>query len=232
MPRTRRNHLWRLRARRLVTGVALAAYLAVVIGLPVPAAPVKDRRQPFPCQDHPCGCRTAEECWRHCCCFSPEQRLAWAQERGIEPPPYAEEPAAGGWHTARLRDQAGLQTGSCPTCDSRAPQGGNGSTVPASTPRGAYHQKAGCCGKPLSDLQAKNPHHPSRPGLGWQCGVAALHCQGLSPLWVAASAVLPPPRVITWSPDWTCTGGLSEADTVAWVVPFIPPTPPPRCRCL
>ena len=31
--------------------------------IPVPAAVHKDASQPFPCQNHPCGCRTAEQCW-------------------------------------------------------------------------------------------------------------------------------------------------------------------------
>ena len=41
---------------------------------------------PFPCQGHRCGCVSAEQCWGHCCCFTPEQRLAWAAaNRSIRP---------------------------------------------------------------------------------------------------------------------------------------------------
>jgi hypothetical protein len=44
----------------------------------------KDRTQPFPCQDRPCGCRTAEQCKKKCCCFSHEQKLAWAERHGVD----------------------------------------------------------------------------------------------------------------------------------------------------
>ncbi|QDT66545.1 hypothetical protein [Calycomorphotria hydatis] len=40
----------------------------------------------FPCQSHNCGCRTAGQCWNKCCCYTPQQRLAWARVNGIEPP--------------------------------------------------------------------------------------------------------------------------------------------------
>jgi hypothetical protein len=88
----RRNNFWAPLGRRLCAGVVLVTYLAVASGVPLPLGSDKDRSQPFPCQDHPCGCRSAEECWRHCCCFTPEEKLAWARSRGIEPPAYAERP--------------------------------------------------------------------------------------------------------------------------------------------
>ncbi|MBW3598507.1 MAG: hypothetical protein KY475_14700, partial [Planctomycetes bacterium] len=43
--------------------------------------------RPFPCQAHQCGCSSAEQCWTDCCCFSLEERLAWAARHGVEPPP-------------------------------------------------------------------------------------------------------------------------------------------------
>ena len=42
--------------------------------------------RPYPCQGHQCGCRSAEECWSHCCCFTPSQRLAWAAANRVDPP--------------------------------------------------------------------------------------------------------------------------------------------------
>src|SRR5947209_7307476 len=42
----------------------------------------KDRSQPFPCMDRPCGCQSADECWHHCCCTTLDERLAWAHEHG------------------------------------------------------------------------------------------------------------------------------------------------------
>lgn len=46
----------------------------------------KDRSTPFPCQNRPCGCRTAEQCWKKCCCFTNAQKVAWANQQGIRPP--------------------------------------------------------------------------------------------------------------------------------------------------
>src|SRR5437016_1785557 len=100
---TWRTHYWRRWTRRITAGLALAAYLVATIGFPIPAPAGKDRSAPFPCQDHACGCRSAEQCWQHCCCFSHAEKLAWAQTNGVEPPSYAEQPVEEGWHTVRLR---------------------------------------------------------------------------------------------------------------------------------
>jgi hypothetical protein len=81
-------------SRRLTALVALAAYLAAALGPPISAFPIaKDLSQPFPCQAHACGCRSAEECWAHCCCFTPEQRWTWAEQHDVTPPAYAQRPA-------------------------------------------------------------------------------------------------------------------------------------------
>ncbi len=77
---------WPRIARRLMAGVSLAAFLVVAIGIPLPARRMKDLTRPFPCQDHLCGCTSAEECWSHCCCYTHEEHLAWAREHHVEPP--------------------------------------------------------------------------------------------------------------------------------------------------
>lgn len=77
----------------------LAGYALVASGLPLPlggdhgprSAPaekrlaVKDRSRPFPCQDKPCGCATAEQCFSNCCCNTPAETLAWARAHGVDP---------------------------------------------------------------------------------------------------------------------------------------------------
>src|SRR5438132_7984698 len=111
MSRRRRSKLGRRSRGRLTAGFVLVIYLITSAGfIPMPVfASKKASGQPFPCQDHACGCATAEECWRHCCCFSAEERWSWAQEHGVQPPDYAERPAAKSWSTARLRDQGEQQ---------------------------------------------------------------------------------------------------------------------------
>lgn len=36
----------------------------------------------------------ADQCWQGCCCFSHEEKLAWAAEHGIAVPALASQPAA------------------------------------------------------------------------------------------------------------------------------------------
>jgi hypothetical protein len=86
-----RKSTWRRWARRVGVVVALAAYLVAAVGFPVPAA-AKGNGVPFPCMNNPCGCQSAEQCWRGCCCLTVEERWAWAREHNVEPPPYAERP--------------------------------------------------------------------------------------------------------------------------------------------
>jgi len=45
----------------------------------------KDRSTPFPCQDKPCGCNSAKQCFSSCCCHTPKELLAWARANGLEP---------------------------------------------------------------------------------------------------------------------------------------------------
>ena len=93
MALTSQKKLWRRLAGRLWAGLALVSFIVTGIGIPLPAADVKDHSVPFPCQDHACGCPSAEQCWRHCCCFSAAERWAWAKAHHVEPPAYAEQPA-------------------------------------------------------------------------------------------------------------------------------------------
>ena len=88
----------RLRRFRVTAWLAIAGYVLIASGLPLPfgiVAPrdnaattsrlaAKDRSQPFPCMDKPCGCATAEQCFKNCCCHTPTERLAWAKAHRVE----------------------------------------------------------------------------------------------------------------------------------------------------
>ena len=71
--------------------------LSVLLGIcamlfPLPIAPIpqtspeKDSARPFPCQNRPCGCRSAEQCWKKCCCFNNAQKIAWAKAQKVKVP--------------------------------------------------------------------------------------------------------------------------------------------------
>src|ERR1700722_3615938 len=137
--------------RRFAAALALFAYLAAALGYPLPAsfANHKDRSQPFPCQDHACGCQSAEQCWSGCCCFTPEERWAWAESHHVEPPAYAEKPSPKGWRTVRLRDREAATDATC-SCCAHEP----------STPRTCCTKdtsgtpNASCCGREKSEQRS------------------------------------------------------------------------------
>jgi hypothetical protein len=223
-----RKGFWRRSARRVGVVVALVAYLAAAVGFPVPAASDKGDGVPFPCMNHPCGCRSAEQCWRGCCCLTVEERWDWAREHNVEPPSYAERPPASkkpvptespspkGWQTARLRDQAAGHTSAAHSCSDCVQQA---------------EAKRRVAAKPLPCCSAKET--PSQPGsldgLHWVGGSAALGCRGISTLWIASGAVTPPPAVLSWLPFAPPAEWLSPASDNPLGLSLIPPDPPPRC---
>ena len=80
----------RLRAclRHLVALTVVAALTACTLGIPLPLQVSKLVSEPFPCMNCPCGCKTAEKCWRDCCCHTHAEKLAWARDNGVTPPAY------------------------------------------------------------------------------------------------------------------------------------------------
>jgi hypothetical protein len=224
MARLRRNDSWRPLHRRITACVALVCYLATAVGFPVPNLPAKDRSQPFPCQDHPCGCQSAEQCWRHCCCFSPEERHAWAEAHHIQPPSYAEQPTANGWHTARLRDRE--ESHACTHCQGRSTS--QVGLPPADKGSCANCGDAGSCRSQDSGPGRESAQPKPACRIPWVLGVAGLRCQGISTIWISLGAVLAPPAPLEWSESLPPIGWLSQRDASS--VPFVlrPPVPPPR----
>lgn len=115
----------------VVCGLCCAVLLATV-GVPLPVRVAKDRSTPFPCQDRPCGCASAERCWKSCCCFTNEQKVAWANKQGVKLPDYvlvAAQKEAAPAKAARACCQRGG------ACESKA-------TTPKSEPSAAIEPKA------------------------------------------------------------------------------------------
>lgn len=75
--------------RRLTACVSLLVYAWIALGVPVPLVSTAKRAvERFPCESSRCGCSTAEQCWRSCCCHPLDQRLAWAKRHGVQPPKF------------------------------------------------------------------------------------------------------------------------------------------------
>lgn len=201
---------WSLLPRRACALVSLLAYLAVTIGLPLPGRSGKDHSVPFPCQDNPCGCQTAEECWRHCCCNTPEQRLAWARAHGVTPPNYAVLKPGQGWDTRQPTKPTQPKCALCAVADA------------AQTERTA----AGCCSK--QDQVTKPASEDKAKPWRWQLGSASFKCRGMSLFWLQGGSGSLPPPVLTWLPSFPLVDCLLDGSTQPLRLPLIPPTPPPR----
>jgi hypothetical protein len=214
--RRRKKFLRRLR-HRLWVAVSLLAYLAASLGFPLPA-PARHHKadgQPFPCQDNPCGCQTAEQCWTHCCCLTPEQHWEWARQHHVEPPPYATRPASEGWRNTprRVREAAAAPETTCAGCAECAA-------------RPCCEGQGDCCQKTAEP--AKDVPPPDEGKFRWALGVSALRCQGYASLWVGGGAVLPAPPRPAWAPGLLPVAWALPTDLVAPRVFTAPPTPPPR----
>jgi hypothetical protein len=185
--------------------LALVGHTVGALGCPMPARSPRGAGQPYPCQNRPCGCGSAEECWKgDCCCFTLEQKLAWAVEIGVEPPGHvrtlvdarkATRPLPCQQGCCRPPDQAG-----CPEC--------------------APEASGGCCQK-----------KPAAEGVEvrWVAGVLAQKCRGEGPSGLfqfdpSLVSDLAPMTIL--APEWArlvCPRpGRANSQS------HRPPTPPPR----
>jgi hypothetical protein len=106
-------------AQRILCVLVLVAVCAASLPVPVPvvASLYKDRSIPFPCQDHPCGCRNALQCWTSCGCMSMAEKLNWAEARGITPPSFVD---------AKANTKSACCSSKTKSCCSKAPSTGGG----------------------------------------------------------------------------------------------------------
>jgi hypothetical protein len=178
--------------------------------VPLPTFANKRGSVPFPCQHHACGCQTADQCWKSCCCYSSTEKLAWAHEHGVAPPPELTTEVAESALSAVRSTRDGSPKG---CCSEHADHG-----------HGAEHEPHddGCC-----DQAAVDAHQPGG-GMGLVIGPLARQCRGMVDLWCLAGAVEPPPAAVDWQFDWVLVGWLAPS---AWRIHSndpAPPVPPPK----
>jgi hypothetical protein len=190
--------------RRIVATTALISYLFSAIGVPVPLPATPTKSGPaFFCQNRPCGCTSASDCWDHCCCSTPEERLAWSRANGVEPPA-GFVVKAGGWNQARKRD-----------CErDQADPGSNDC----------------CCGKKASRCCDKDSTRSS-DRLTWVAGITARKCRGDDSVWLTTGVAPVPVSATIWQPNWLCLGVLCSVDDQISLLPSSPAEPPPRRAC-
>jgi hypothetical protein len=148
--------------------VACMAVAVCSIGVPLPAFSVKHAAEPYPCEHCACGCVDAETCWRHCCCYTNAEKLAWAKRNGVTPPMFVvaaakRERCCAGQHAANDGESGACHAATChrPCCARRAKT---------------------ACGEESPPTVARK----SRDQLVWM--VSALRCRGLS----MSVSMLPP----------------------------------------
>lgn len=207
--RVRRRHF----VRRLVAGSCLVAHLALAIGFPLTARPVvAGRSKPYPCQHHQCGCHSADQCWRSCCCMTMQQKLAWARKHGVTPPDFVLAAAQ-------------------PEADQTRPAGCC-ATLPQVSHRTPLSKPAcgSCCAQSSSGgaLDEGEPTTRQESAVHWVLGVRAQRCRGLTAVWLAAGAALlsmPTGAPADLSPPlWWCPVIQLDRSALAWP----PEAPPPR----
>ena len=104
---------------RSIVACLLSAIGLLAFGIPISIPVEKDIRQRFPCEAKPCGCDSAAKCWEKCCCHTDEQKIAWAEKNGVEPPSFLVERVANR-KISVSKAVASAQTTSKPTCCSSA----------------------------------------------------------------------------------------------------------------
>lgn len=197
-----------------ITATAAVAFLAAAIGVPLPSGARKDRSVAFPCMYRSCGCHDAAGCKDHCCCFSNEEKLAWAAEHQVDPTPFAH---------ASLPSEDGLPRPSCDNCDAIA-------LVSCATrcdlTASASHQPAESSGASCCETKSNPSSSPAKTV--WLSIAAYRHCTGLAPLWTLVGAALPPPLPSCYEFEWAPSGDVAMMECHLEVVALEPSPPPPR----
>ncbi|HEX3727907.1 MAG TPA: hypothetical protein VHV08_16765 [Pirellulales bacterium] len=232
--------------RRLTAIVALVAYVLTAAGVPLPASVGKHSDKPFPCQQHACGCDSAEQCWRSCCCYTPREKLVWARQHNVQPPAELiaevtaldEHDAHGNSvapasaccahrSTATASDEstcAGHKAGDH-ECDHHESGAAKGETCDSAVATGPSDH----CGSSAHCGQHESPDCQVRPDASSRAviGIMALRCRGLSTMWCSCGAVTPPPAIVRWDFCWDALGWLPLGSLKRDSTCLVPPVRPP-----
>jgi len=210
----RRRHLIRIRVRGVIAALTLVGHLFAVIGIPLPAvrsSPVSSDSARYPCENRGCGCISAEECWKgDCCCFTLEEKLAWADERGIEPPE----------HVRPMVKARKNRSASCCTRTAKSNCCAKETEDSAS---------AADCPECRRTKKSEDDAESRSTSLVWIVGPIATKCHGLG----AAPGVAFPPATVPDCGCWAinpphCIGTILVTSLNAISSEFSPPTPPPK----
>jgi len=192
-------------AKRLFSLLLISSLLVGSSGIPVVSRVSKDRSRPFPCQDNPCGCSSAEECWHHCCCHTNREKVAWAHEHGVTPPDFV---IAAAEKEDESPDHSCCHQHGCEKCAAKA----------------VAHRDA-----PES---AKHSDKKSSLRLRLVLVDLARHCRNLPNFWSLVGVGLPVRIEMAWSFDQRVVGNVIDVPVLKRCVELAPPVPPPKLGAL
>lgn len=233
------------RRRDVIMMLTLVSHLFTTFGFPLPAPRPnsKDASYPYPCQKRPCGCFSAEQCWAgDCCCFTLEEKLAWAEANGVEPPEHVRPLVA----SRKAHPGSAMKHSYC--CESGAEEGTQPAESPSCCPKADGEASPSCCGqssgsceRPEQECPAcaakssakccgkKAPVAGNESDFRWVVGIFAQRCRGEGP----AGLIKLDPSVPSDSSSGTLVAPqagefLSGIDPLITSTSHTPPTRPPR----
>ena len=219
---------------RATIWLALLGYALVASGLPLPlgtttpANPssaagkrlaVKDRSQPFPCMDKSCGCATAEQCFRQCCCNTPAETLAWARAHKIDLAVIAALQQRVAVAAPPTQGSCCSSARSCRSTEPIAATGSGGAELCSEESSAAAATLANAGGEPVV---------PQRDGQRSVVLRALLACSGIAAQWVSGGASLPPPPAVAVTLATLVIDSIALADDEFSHDRAAPDAPPPR----
>ncbi len=203
---------------RAVGWCSLAVYAVAAFGFPVPEVAGGWDGTPYPCQHHNCGCRSARQCWTQCCCFSQQEKLAWAAKRGLTPLQSA-TPAASSTAATKACCQGAH--------GSRESTAISQKSVPDSKSFSTRSPTACCSSKPTVSSRCCDRARKSRTAPEGTLVFTTFQCRGLGSVWMAiAEVVAPPPPQIACHISLACSGSVYEQRSDNRDLSY-PPTAPP-----
>lgn len=216
------------RLQRLLVLFSLLAFAGASLGFPslrLAKVPPKDRSKPFPCQDSPCGCMSADQCWKSCCCRTNVEKLAWAKANGVTLPAFVEIAAQKETKQAKAccSKNSSTRSSSSSSCCSKshatekrelAKSAGSCDQEPTKPSCCTKHadklahscgktegktcqSKSGVAGAPATrKAKPDNQKENSETRWQWVHGISALKCHALSYDWLSVGACEVPTIVL------------------------------------
>jgi len=228
--------------RAAVAVLLVAGFCAQFVPIPYAVAPAKDRSTPYPCMDRPCGCASAEQCWKSCCCFTNQEKVVWAAKHAVQLPEYVVAAAQHETATASTQSRPACvhwvrkcdDQPDC--CDDLALTELLRTAVFTRTDVEEHESVSEIAGLLLDDAAGQDDEHVVTEsvsgdvdeGTQYFCGFSALKCRGEDSMWQLLSIPLPPPVDLTDLTDCGPETRLSAAAPLLSGCDRPAPDPPPR----